>query len=455
MAIKLLHFLGRLVTQIFRIIAGFFRLLFKDIFFAILVKIYYQVFRLKKNDLALRVIKEIARNQLAYFFLTILTVGFIIANLTASAAAAGGQTTAISKTVLANLISPLSEVAPPETLVEDNSPAAGARNAGQSQYLDNYTTTLNKQNGLVTSNTAPVEPPLFNANGDLIYKPESGSLSLAEAPATAGTSNAAAPRTQITTYTVQTGDTVSSIGRQFGISVNTILWANNLTAYSLIRPGDILTILPYSGVLYTAVSGDTVSEIASRYGVDANEILSHNDLSGGLKIGQKIIVPGANPISAPVQVAASASTPSYTGISAIRNLITPTTPTPPPARVTGSGMLWPTVGHNITQYFSWHHPAIDIANHIGTPIYAAADGVVLIAQGGWNGGYGNTILLDNGNGMRTRYGHASRLLVSPGDHVKKGQVIALMGSTGNSTGPHLHFEVVINGAHYNPLNYVR
>jgi len=180
--------------------------------------------------------------------------------------------------------------------------------------------------------------------------------------------------------------------------------------------------------------------------------INANNLTAGLKIGQQIIIPGGSPISqyVPATVTHPTTNTNYTGLSAIRDLIKA-----PVARVNSSGMLWPTVGHNITQYFSWHHTAVDIANHIGTPIYAAANGVVLIAQGGWNGGYGNTILLDNGNNMRTRYGHASKLLVSPGEKVSKGQIIALMGSTGNSTGPHLHFEVVIGGVKYNPLNYVR
>jgi lysostaphin len=92
---------------------------------------------------------------------------------------------------------------------------------------------------------------------------------------------------------------------------------------------------------------------------------------------------------------------------------------------------------------------------VGTPIYAADSGVVEISQGGYNGGYGNTIVINHGGGKKTRYGHASKLLVKKGEEVEKGQVIALMGSTGRSTGPHLHFEVIINGRRYNPLNYIK
>jgi LysM repeat protein len=449
----LLHFIGRLITQVFRIIAGFFRLLFKDIVYALLVKIYYGVFRLKKNDLTWKAINEVTNNQLVYLFLVLLTSGFIIANLT-NQSSASTLATDISKTTLANLITSGFEVTPIETLVEDNT--AARVNSAAEQYTDNPDTLSTQNKATVNNGTDEDNLPIFNDDNDLVYKPllPNGNGD-ALASENGATNNVASQRTSIVSYTVQDGDTVSTISRHFNISVNTILWANNLTAYSLIRPGDNLIILPSSGVLYTVQSGDTVSRLASKYGVDADQILSYNNLNGGLKIGQKIIIPGGRPISQATQVATTESS-SYTGISAIRDLIkTPTQTSYAPAKASGSGLIWPTVGHNITQYFSWHHPAVDIANHIGTPIYAAASGVVLIAQGGWNGGYGNTILLDNGNNMRTRYGHASKLLVSPGDTVTKGQVIALMGTTGNSTGPHLHFEVLVGGVHYNPLNYVR
>jgi murein DD-endopeptidase MepM/ murein hydrolase activator NlpD len=439
---------------VFRITAGFFRLLFKDIVYALLVKIYYGVFRLKKNDLVGKAVDELTRNQLVYLFLTALTAGFIIANLT-NQNPAGALETNISKTVLANLITSGFDVAPAEVLIEDNTQAGRSLAAGQNQYSANSYTLEKPTNLAAEDNTAETSLPLFNDNDDLIFKPPLTNEDGNTVASPASPNTPVPSRTSITYYTVQDGDTVSSIARRFNISANTILWANGLTAYSLIQPGDSLTILPYSGVLYTVQSGDTVTELASKYGVDADQILSYNDLNAGLKIGQKIVIPGGRPIAS-TAVAAAKPSPSYTGLSAIQDLIkTPTKTSYAPAKASGSGLIWPTQGHNITQYFSWHHPAVDIANHIGTPIYAAADGVVLIAQGGWNGGYGNTILLDNGNNMKTRYGHASKLLVSPGDTVKKGQVIALMGSTGNSTGPHLHFEVLVDGVHYNPLNYVR
>lgn len=124
-------------------------------------------------------------------------------------------------------------------------------------------------------------------------------------------------------------------------------------------------------------------------------------------------------------------------------------------------MIWPTAARRITQYFGHYrggsrHTGVDIAGPIGTAIYAADDGVVALS--GWNsGGYGNMVLIDHGGGIYTRYGHASKLLVRAGDAVKRGDVIALIGSTGHSTGPHLHFEVMTGNPHNrkNPLEYVR
>ena len=116
-------------------------------------------------------------------------------------------------------------------------------------------------------------------------------------------------------------------------------------------------------------------------------------------------------------------------------------------------MNWPTVGHYITQYFSWRHYGVDIANKVGTPIYASDTGVVEYA--GWGKGYGNQIVIDHGGGKKTRCGHLSKFYCKVGDEVDKGEAIGAMGSTGWSTGSHLHFEVIINGRKVNPLNYVK
>lgn len=120
--------------------------------------------------------------------------------------------------------------------------------------------------------------------------------------------------------------------------------------------------------------------------------------------------------------------------------------------------IWPTTGVVTSPYgLRWEgtdfHPGMDIANDMGTPIVATADGVVEFA--GWNaGGYGNMVDINHGNGIMTRYGHASQVVVSAGQHVKRGQLIAYMGSTGFSTGPHVHYEVHVNGNRVNPISYL-
>ncbi len=259
-----------------------------------------------------------------------------------------------------------------------------------------------------------------------------------------------AERTSVVEYTVKTGDTVSSVAKSFGINSNTVLLANNLSAYSILRAGQKLRILPQSGVLYKVKSGDTLSSIANKHGVTSDKISLANNLGERtLKIGEELFIPGATKIISPVTAIRSTQNSRESGAAAIKNIVKPGNVTP----VTGRWQ-WPTGGYRISQYFSWRHTGLDIANKVGTPLYAAESGVV--EKSGWNSsGYGNMILINVGSGKKIRYGHASKLYVVAGEEVVKGQVIGLMGSTGRSTGPHLHFEVIINGQHVNPLNYIR
>jgi len=253
-------------------------------------------------------------------------------------------------------------------------------------------------------------------------------------------------RQEIVYYTVQSGDSVGTIAVEFDISVNTILWANNLSAYSLIRPGQQIKILSETGILHKVTRGENLSHISNKYNVEADKILESNKLidASKLSIGQELMIPGGRKTAY-----AKASASTYTGVSAVKDLFAPSSSTP----VSGNKMNWPTVGHRITQYYSWRHTGLDIANKIGTPIYAADSGVVEIA--GWGRGYGNQILINHGGGKKTRYAHLSKFYVSKGDTVDKGQTLGAMGSTGWSTGSHLHFEVIINNRKYNPLNYIR
>lgn len=245
-------------------------------------------------------------------------------------------------------------------------------------------------------------------------------------------------RTEAVEYVVLPGDTVSSIADKFGVSVNTILWENELRAWSLIRPGDKLVILQSSGINHKVARGDTLDKIAKKYKVDTEKIKEFNRLAdaSAIKVGEKLFIPGASPYSPPVSVSPSRFFP------------TPQIPA-------GGGYLWPTINRRITQYFYWRHPAIDIGGQIGTPIYAADAGRVIEAKSGWNGGYGLHLIIDHGNSKKTLYAHASKLAVAVGDYVNKGQVIAYVGNTGRSSGPHLHFELIIGGRKVNPLSYLR
>lgn len=277
-------------------------------------------------------------------------------------------------------------------------------------------------------------------------------------------------RTRTEQYVVQDGDTISTIAHRFGVNVGTILWNNNLTDRQYIRPGDTLKIPSVSGILITVKKGDTFGKLAAKYDADANEIASANQLSidSSLSVGVELVIPGAQPPSLEqtrtqvvknrTPISSDEMAPSNEGsISQPEPVVPPPSiPKPPKANTASSGarLLWPTSGHAITQYYGWKHTGIDIDGDYSSPLYAAADGVV--EKAGWNtGGYGLMILIDSPNGVRTRYGHASKLFVKAGDTVKKGDVIAMMGTTGRSTGTHLHFEVYVNGVRTNPLGYIR
>lgn len=254
-----------------------------------------------------------------------------------------------------------------------------------------------------------------------------------------------APRTEAVTYVVQEGDVISMISEEFGLSLATVLWANNLTVRSYIRPGDELTIPPLDGVMYKVKKGDTVEKLAKTYDAEKEDILAWNVLGedGVLSVGETLMIPGGRMPSAPApRIAAPSSV--FTGAR------------PPDGSSSGGGQLfWPLNSRRITQYYGWRHTGLDIGAPTGTAIYAADDGIVEIAAAGWNGGYGIQVLINHGNGMKTRYGHASKFFVKAGDRVTKGQTIAAVGSTGRSTGPHVHFEVIVGGKFQNPLNYIR
>lgn len=250
------------------------------------------------------------------------------------------------------------------------------------------------------------------------------------------------PRSEIIEYQVQPGDTISTIAEKFGVSIDTIRWENDLKSIKDLKVGQVLRILPVSGVRYKVRPGDNIYTIAKKHQVDPQVIVDWpynsfvNDETFALAVGQELIIPDG-----------------------IKPKETPTAPRPIYASVPGAGVgtgqfVWPTSGR-ISQGFSWYHKAIDIANKDAPEILAADGGVVRIA--GWVAptAYGNHIVIDHGNGLATLYAHLSQIYVSPGQKVVKGQSIGKMGSTGRSTGVHLHFEIRVNGVAQNPLSYLK
>ncbi len=246
-------------------------------------------------------------------------------------------------------------------------------------------------------------------------------------------------RSGVIEYIVQEGDLLSFIASDYGVSQASIIWANSLKNANSLKPGQTLRIPPISGVVHKVVSGDTATSLAKKYGADADRIIAYNRLpkDGSLSSGDEIIVPDGKLASAP-NVAGVAKGVAVSVASQFTHLPD-----------LGDYFLKPTTG-TITRGGAIHgRNGIDIANLYGTPILAAAGGVVAIADSdGYNGGYGKYVKIIHPNGTETLYAHASKLLVAVGEEVTRGMKIALMGSTGRSTGNHLHFEV--HGAK-NPL----
>ena len=246
---------------------------------------------------------------------------------------------------------------------------------------------------------------------------------------------------EIFAYEVQPGDTISSIAQQFGITRETIIMENDLWDSNSVKTGMMINILPVDGISHLVKKGDTLSSVATKYKVDQDIIAKQNQLESGdtLVVGNALIIPGAKK-AAPVQQYAPASGANYRYAGAS----------------TGR-LIWPTLSTaRLTQGFHAGHYALDIASRDRGPIFAAASGKVIVAAEGWNGGYGNYVIIDHGNGMQTLYGHNEKLYVSVGQTVEQGQTIAWMGNTGHvygATGIHVHFEVRINGVKYNPMNF--
>ncbi len=254
------------------------------------------------------------------------------------------------------------------------------------------------------------------------------------------------PRHKIEEYEVKTGETLSQIAQKFNIDVDTIKWANDITNVNTVKPGDKIKILPVPGVSHTVVKGDTLESVAKKYSANEQAILEFpfNEVPDDfkLKVGQLLIIPDGVPPKAPIT-----SPRSGKGVQYIAQGKT----SPAPG---GGGFVWPTSG-GITQRFAWYHPGIDVADRSGPGVAASDGGTVVTA--GWpdNWGYGNRVVIDHGNGYKTLYAHLSNIYVSVGQKVSRGQVVGKMGSTGRSTGTHLHFEIHYKGIAVNPLSILK
>ncbi len=220
-------------------------------------------------------------------------------------------------------------------------------------------------------------------------------------------------------YTVQSGDSLSAIARRFGTGVETLARLNNIVNPHLIYTGQTIQVLTFPGAVHRVESGETMDSIARLYGVDPGSIITVNRESTGslLQRGERVIIPGASNIPETVR------------------------------------LEWPVTGGRISSRFGWRdgkfHHGIDLAVPLGHPVYAAAGGVV--ASSGYQGSYGLMVELDHGSGWQTRYAHAGKICVSAGQQVAGGQLLGEVGLTGNTTGAHLHFEVVHLGSRIDPL----
>jgi len=256
------------------------------------------------------------------------------------------------------------------------------------------------------------------------------------------TVNSVKPRDRILDYTVERGDTLSTIAEKFGISTETIRWANDLSNDN-IAVGDSLKILPVTGIAYKVAKGDSVYSIAKKLDTEAQKIVDFpfNDFANPetftLVEGQMLIVPdGVRPAEQPTfrrQIYIASG----------------------PVTISGLGFTWPVRGV-ISQFASWYHMAIDIATAYGTPVAAAQNGVVSsVSVGTWDGGYGTNVRVRNGD-VETLYSHLSGVNVSAGQTVVAGStVLGWIGLTGRTTGSHVHFEVRKGGTLVNPLPYLQ
>lgn len=303
------------------------------------------------------------------------------------------------------------------------------------------------------SSTAP--PPDVDTDEQGFLLAEEGFLMKTSSLTEQGTRSA---YSQGIIHTVEAGESIASIAKAGFLKPETVRWANGLTDSGQVKPGQKLLLLPVDGVMHKVKRGQNLQNIADLYGVNAEVIASQNKIKGGyLLAGQDLIIPGGKPV---VEAAPKPGTPK-SPVAVAPSI--PNTKVDFPevknyAIEPSYGIFQMPCDCFYTQYYGKVHFGVDLQHKGGSPIFAAEAGTVIRADTGWNGGYGNVIEIDHGNGLMTLYAHNKALYVKTGDIVARGQPISFMGNTGRVHGPtgiHLHFEVHVNGIKKNPLVYLQ
>ncbi|MEK7147840.1 MAG: peptidoglycan DD-metalloendopeptidase family protein [Patescibacteria group bacterium] len=289
---------------------------------------------------------------------------------------------------------------------------AGALTLVPDAYETGNSQTMDLLEGYLNSNPANVGGPVLAIVDDTALSSDSEAAGAFAETGQYGTG-------QISTYIVREGDTMGGIAQMFGVSVNTIMWSNDLKSKTL-KIGQELVILPITGVKHVVKSGDTLASISKKYQAELDDILSYNSIPAGSKliVGDTIIVPGG----------------SLNGTQVVTNNSNNQT--------VNSGYYIRPINSGRKSQGIHGYNAVDLAASVGTPIMASADGTVVIARtSGYNGGYGLYVAIKHANGTQTVYGHMSKVNVVVGQRVEQGEVIGAVGNTGRSTGTHVHFEI--------------